>query len=107
MKKKVKKDQSEGLDRRTFLKAGAVGVGAVAALGASQSTSAQTKYSGEKIDLFCHILPPKYNEAFVNKAVRGYNYQANSKLSANIQFGSKLVPAGERSRSFSLIDAGL
>jgi aminocarboxymuconate-semialdehyde decarboxylase len=78
MKKKVKKDQSEGLDRRAFLKAGAVGVGAAAALGTAQLASAQTKYSGEKIDLFCHILPPKYNEAFVKNAVRGYNYQANS-----------------------------
>ena len=78
MKKKTEKDQVQGMDRRTFLKASsAVSLGA-AALGAPQLTSAQTKYSGEKIDLFCHILPPKYNEAFVNKARKGYNYEANA-----------------------------
>jgi uncharacterized protein len=78
MKKKTEKGQSQGMDRRTFLKTSAIGVGAAAALGTPQVTSAQTKYSGEKIDFFCHILPPKYNEAFVKNGVRGYNYQANS-----------------------------
>ena len=74
----MEKSQSQGMDRRTFLKASsAIGVGAVA-LGAPRLTSAQTKYSGEKIDLFCHILPPKYNEAFVNKARKGFNYEANA-----------------------------
>jgi len=28
--------------------------------------------------LFFHILPPKYNEAFVNKARKGFNYEANA-----------------------------
>ena len=75
----MKKKKSEGMDRRTFLKASsAVSVGAAVALGASRVTSAQTKYSGEKIDFFCHILPPKYNEAFVKRATRGFNYEANT-----------------------------
>ncbi len=75
----MKKSESQKMDRRTFLKAGtAIGVGAAAAIGTPGIPSAQTKYSGEKIDLFCHILPPKYNEAFVNKARRGFNYEANN-----------------------------
>jgi len=74
----MEKLESQGMDRRTFLKASAVSVGAGAALGAPPLTSAQTKYSGEKIDLFCHILPPKYNEAFIKKAIKGYNFEANA-----------------------------
>ncbi len=78
MKRKKEKSQSQGMNRRTFLKtSSAISVGA-AALGAPRLTSAQTRYTGEKIDLFCHILPPKYNEAFVNKARKDFNYEANT-----------------------------
>jgi uncharacterized protein len=78
MKSKVETGQSPKVDRRTFLKASAISVGATAALCAPQLTPAQTKYSGEKIDFFCHILPPKYHEAFVRKGQRGYNFEANA-----------------------------
>jgi predicted TIM-barrel fold metal-dependent hydrolase len=75
----MEKNQFQGMDRRTFLKTGsAIGLAAAATLGAPQLTSAQTKYSGEKIDFFCHILPPNYNEAFVNRGRKGYNYEANA-----------------------------
>ena len=75
----MKKDQLKGMDRRTFLKTGsAIGLAAAATLGAPGVTSAQKRDSGEKIDLFCHILPPKYNEAFVKKARRGFNFEANA-----------------------------
>lgn len=75
----MKNNQFQGMDRRTFLKAGtAIGVGAAAAFSAPRVTSAQKKDSGEKIDLFCHILPPKYNEVFVKRARRGFNYEANT-----------------------------
>ena len=58
MKESMGKDQCKGMGRQNFLKAGsAIGVG-VAALGTHGITSAQRKDSGEKIDLFCHILPP-------------------------------------------------
>ncbi len=58
MKESMGKDQCQGMGRQNFLKAGsAIGVG-VAALGTHGITSAQRKDSGEKIDLFCHILPP-------------------------------------------------
>jgi uncharacterized protein len=75
----MEKPESKGMDRRTFLKTSSViGLGAAAALGGPGLTSAQGNYSGEKIDLFCHILPPKYNEAFVKKARKGFNYEANA-----------------------------
>ncbi|MBP1738052.1 MAG: amidohydrolase 2 [Deltaproteobacteria bacterium] len=79
MKRQMEETKSQGTDRRTFLKASALTVGAAAALGAPLLTSGQTKYSGEKIYLFCNILPPKYNEAFVRKGVRGYNFESNSR----------------------------
>jgi len=80
MKKKMEQHESQGMDRRTFLKtSSAISLGAAAALGAPQLTSAQAKYSGEKIDLFCHILPPKYNEACMHKGRKGYNFEANAK----------------------------
>jgi predicted TIM-barrel fold metal-dependent hydrolase len=79
MKKKMEQGQSQGMGRRTFLKAGGeISLGAAAAFGTPGITSAQRKDSGEKIDLFCHILPPKYNEAFVNKARKGFNFEANA-----------------------------
>ena len=67
MKKKNEKGPSRVMDRRTFLKASsAIGVGATA-IGSPGINSTPQKYSGEKIDFFCHILPPKYNEALVNQ----------------------------------------
>ena len=53
------------------------GVGA-AALATPGITSAQTTYSGEKIDFFCHVIPPKYNEALVTKGRKSYNLEANA-----------------------------
>lgn len=79
MEKNMEKGQFQGMDCRTFLKAGsAIAVGAGAASGTPGITSAQRKDSGEKIDLFCHILPPKYNEALLKKGKKSYNLEANS-----------------------------
>jgi uncharacterized protein len=36
------------------------------------------KDSGEKIDLFCHILPQKYNTALLKKSRPSYNLEINS-----------------------------
>jgi predicted TIM-barrel fold metal-dependent hydrolase len=77
VKKKTDKDQSQGMDRRTFLKmSSALSLG-VAALGAPKIASAQKKDSGEKIDIFPHILPKKYNEALLKKSRPSYNLEAN------------------------------
>lgn len=35
-------------------------------------------YSGEKIDIFCHIIPPKYKEALFKKATGKSYYLANT-----------------------------
>ncbi len=77
MKKKTDKDQPQGMDRRTFLKmSSAISLG-VATLGAPKIASAQKKESGEKIDIFPHILPKKYNEALLKKSRPCYNLEAN------------------------------
>lgn len=78
MKKGRKEGQIGGMDRRSFLKASAITAGVAATLGSPGFAPAQSKGSGEKIDLFCHILPRAYNEAFVRKGQRGYNFEANS-----------------------------
>ena len=79
MKKNMQKGQFQKMDRRTFLKeGGAIGVEAAASLGTPEITSVHGKDSREKIDLFCHILPPKYNEALLKKGKRSFNLEANS-----------------------------
>ena len=70
MKKKIGKNESQGMDRRTFLKASsAISLGAAATLGIPRGSSAQSvkKYSGEKIDAFCHIMPQKFTEVLYKK----------------------------------------
>ena len=75
----MEKRAPQGMDRRTFIKtSSAIGLGTIAAVGAPPLVSAQKKYSGEKIDLFCHIVPPKYYDVFVKKARKGFNYEANT-----------------------------
>ncbi len=79
MKKNIQKGQFQKMDRRAFLKeGGAIGVEAAASLGTPEITSVHGKDSREKIDLFCHILPPKYNEALLKKGKRSFNLEANS-----------------------------
>ena len=71
---KMKKEKSQGVARRNFLKgmtAAAAATLLVPAASPAQSPSkADQKYSGEKIDLFCHIIPPKFKEVLFNKADR-------------------------------------
>ena len=64
MERKMQNNQNQGMDRRTFLKAStAISLGAAATFGAPSVISAQSepktgkKDFGEKIDIFCHILP--------------------------------------------------
>jgi predicted TIM-barrel fold metal-dependent hydrolase len=74
----MKKNQSQGMDRRTFLKAGsAITLGVAASLSTPGSTLAQKKDLAEKIDIFQHILPRKYNEALLKKSRPCYNLEAN------------------------------
>jgi len=78
MKKKTEKNQFQGMDRRTFLKASsAISLGAAATFGAPAGISAQKKDVAEKIDIFPHILPRKYNEALLKKSRSCYNLEAN------------------------------
>ena len=77
MKKKTEKNQLQGMDRRTFLKVGSALSLGVATLSAPRLTSAQKKDSNEKIDIFPHILPRKYNEALLKKSRPCYNLEAN------------------------------
>lgn len=59
------------MSRRAFFKGGAaVGIGAATTMGVSGKAFAQggpAKYSGEMIDVFCHIMPPKFLEALEKK----------------------------------------
>ena len=68
----MKEEKSQGMDRRSFLKgaaATAAGVLIAPAAGSAQSApKTGQKYSGEKIDLFCHIIPPKFKEVLFKRA---------------------------------------
>ncbi len=82
MKKKMENNQVQGTNRRTFPKASSLRKGA--SLGTHAGISAQSepkiakKDSLEKIDMFCHILPRKYNEALLKKAKSCYYLKTNS-----------------------------
>ncbi len=74
-RERMKKNQHDGVDRRTFLKiGGAVGLGMAAALGqtggvaAGPGPEASGKRAGEMIDMFPHILPDKYSKVLLKKA---------------------------------------
>ena len=71
----MKKNLLQGRDRRRFLKASsAKTLKARATSGVPAKTSARSKPGttkkdvGEKIDIFCHILPSKSKEALFKKA---------------------------------------
>ncbi|HVP77497.1 MAG TPA: amidohydrolase family protein, partial [Thermodesulfobacteriota bacterium] len=80
----MKKYLSQGMDRRTFLKASsAIGLGTVGTFSTPGGTTASSgpqpdgKSSGEMIDMFPHILPAKYQEALLKKAKPCYYLEAN------------------------------
>jgi predicted TIM-barrel fold metal-dependent hydrolase len=77
MNKKMEKNQFQGMDRRTFLKASSALSLGVATLSDTGLASAQKKDATEKIDMFPHILPQKYNEALLKKSRPNYNLEAN------------------------------
>ncbi len=78
MKEKIGNNEFQGMDRRTFFKtSGAISLGAASTSGAPEIMSAQKKNSGEKIDMFSHILPQKYNEALLKKSRPCYYIEAN------------------------------
>jgi len=101
MKKKMKDNQVQEMDRRTFLKVGsALSLGAAATLSAPSDISAQPetkgakKDLGEKIDIFCHVLPQKYKEALLKKARPAF-YLENAKT---------LVPLSDLDLRFKAMD---
>jgi predicted TIM-barrel fold metal-dependent hydrolase len=72
----MKKNLLQGKDRRHFLKASKPkGLTARSTSGVSLKTPARSKPrttkkdTGEKIDIFCHILPPKTKEVLFKKAM--------------------------------------
>jgi uncharacterized protein len=77
----MKSKKSEGIDRRSFLKGVALGAGAalVAPVAASAQTGARAvqKVSGEKIDVFCHVLPKRYKEELFKKSKPCYYLEAD------------------------------
>jgi len=77
MKKKTEENQLQGMDRRTFLKVGSALSLGVATLSAPRLASAQKKDTDDKIDIFPHILPKKYNEELLKKSRPCYNLEAN------------------------------
>ena len=68
----MKNNQFQGTAHQRFLKGSSLG--SAATLGAPGIISAQSgpqkakKDFTEKIDIFCHILPQKYNEAVVARS---------------------------------------
>jgi predicted TIM-barrel fold metal-dependent hydrolase len=74
----MKNNQFQQMDRRTFLKGMTLGTTATLALSTvlpAQSESRTVKKDfAEKIDMFCHIIPPKYKEALLKKANRSCYY---------------------------------
>jgi len=93
----MQKNQFQEMDRRTFLKASsAISLGAAATLGIPGGSSAQSvkKYSGEKIDVFCHILPSKYKEELLRRGKPSY-YIENTK---------RLLPLSDLDLRFKAMD---
>lgn len=109
MGKKKEKDQiRDNMDRRTFLKVGgALSLGAAATFSAPPVSSAQSetkpskKDFAEKIDIFCHVMPPKYKEALLKKTSTPSFYLENVKglpalSDLNIRFKAMDKYAGYR-----------
>ncbi|HUL23372.1 MAG TPA: hypothetical protein VLZ10_18095, partial [Thermodesulfobacteriota bacterium] len=95
-----KKDRDD-MDRRTFFKVGgALSLGAAATFSAPPVISAQPetkagkKDFGEKIDIFCHVLPQKYKDALLKKA-RSAFYLENAQT---------LVPLSDLDLRFKAMD---
>lgn len=81
----MKKDLSQTIQTRSVhgdstslhLKAGASSTGSGGMAGRAESKATATR-SGEKIDMFCHILPKKFNEALLKKSRPCYYLRKNS-----------------------------
>src|SRR4030042_1429176 len=87
---KKKDDQVKQMDRRSFLKASsAIRLRAAPNPGTPGFSPAQEKESGEKIDLFPHILPRKYNEALLKKSRPNFNLEANRLRPALVDLDSR------------------
>jgi uncharacterized protein len=90
----MKKDKSQGLARRNFLKG--MTVAAAATLVAPGTSPAQPppmadqKHSGEKIDLFCHIIPPKFKEVLFNKSDQVSSYLLGNTKALPMMFDLEL-----------------
>jgi len=89
------------MDRRTFLKVGgALSLGAAATFSAPPVISAQPetkvgkKDFGEKIDIFCHVLPQRYKDVLLKKARPAF-YLENAKT---------LVPLSDLDLRFKAMD---
>jgi uncharacterized protein len=69
------------MDRRDFLKAAVLGTAATfaapATVPAQSEAKAPQKGPGEKIDMFCHVLPQKYKEELFKRAKPCYYLEAD------------------------------
>jgi hypothetical protein len=77
----MEKDTTQGIDRRTFIKATGVGAATLAIptiMSAQAAPKAVQKSPEEKIDIFCHIIPPKYKEALFKRANQASYYIGNT-----------------------------
>ncbi|MFC1868962.1 amidohydrolase family protein [Thermodesulfobacteriota bacterium] len=78
----MKKNDSQGMDRRTFIKS--VGLGAAATLGAPAVVAAQSGKktaqmgSAEKIDIFPHILTKRFKEVLFKKPKNSFYMKADT-----------------------------
>lgn len=78
----MEEDKCQGTDRWTFSMTTSVGAAATLAAPAGMSAQAAPKSvqknSREKIDIFCHIIPPRYKEALFKKANQASYYIGNT-----------------------------
>jgi len=114
MKKKTEEREGRGMHRRAFLKtSGAMTLGAVAAMGAAPGISAQTvpqkaqKYSGEKIDVFCHIMPPKFLQAMFKKSRPSWYHENTKTLPALADLNLRFKAMDKYEGMLQLLDLGM
>jgi aminocarboxymuconate-semialdehyde decarboxylase len=106
----MEKNQFQGMDCRTFLKtSSAISLGAAATFGAPGGIMAQSvkKYSGEKIDFFCHIIPPKFKEALFKKSRPTWYIENTKTLPALSDLNLRFKAMDKYEGMLQLLDLGM